>query len=259
MKNVIKCAVLILAITLSSCRAKLPLIKEEVATTKNSTEQIINQIYANKNDFQTAYIKANIAYKDDKQSQNVTAEIKILKDQKILISVRVLGFTVAKGIITPAEVKYYEKVGGKYFEGNYATLSKWLGSDLDFFKVQNMLLGLPIDDLKLEKYVATIQDNLYKLENAKQNTTEKSFYFEAVSYLMKKQEITQTAKNRKLSITYADYRKTDLGALPPQINIIANNNNAISNIEIVYKSAIFNQELSFPYDVPSGYDQLIID
>jgi len=259
MKFKLKCVLVVLVVIFSSCRSKLPLIKEAAATNKISAVKIIDQYYAKQKDFQSVYIKAVIAYQDDKQNQNVTAEIKILKDQKIMVSVRFLGFTVAKGIITPTEVKYYEKVGGKFFEGNYTTLSKWLGTDLDFFKVQNMLLGHPIDDLKLEKYTASIQENFYKLENQKQNSTEKIFYFEAENFLVKKQEIIQDFKNRKLSISFSAYKIFENITLPSQILIIANNNDAISNINIEYKSAVFNQELSFPYEVPEGYDKLNID
>jgi hypothetical protein len=52
--------------------------------------------------------KANAKYSDDQQSQNVTAEIKIKKDQQILV-IRFLGITMAKASITPTSVSYYEK------------------------------------------------------------------------------------------------------------------------------------------------------
>ena len=259
MKFKLKYVLVLFVVVFSSCKSKLPIIKETVATNTISAKQIIDKIYAKNKDFQTIYIKADIAYKDDKQDQNVTAEIKILKDQKIMVSVRFLGFTVAKGIITPTEVKYYEKIGSKFFEGNYTTLSKWLGTDLDFFKVQNMLLGNPIDDLKLEEYTANIQENFYKLDNKKQNTTEKTFYFEAENYLIKKQEIIQNSKNRKLTISYGSYKSFENIMLPSQIVIVADNNNAIANINIEYISVLFNQELNFPYSVPDGYDRLNID
>jgi hypothetical protein len=259
MRIVLKFILLSIVVLFSSCKAKLPLVKETLATNKISSDKIIEQIYANKQDFQSVYIRASIAYKDEKQDQNVTAEIKILKNQQILVSVRFLGFTVAKGIITPTEVKYYEKIGGKYFEGNYATLSKWLGTDLDFFKVQNMLLGKPLDDLKIEQYSTSIQENFYKLENVKRNITEKTFYFEAENFLTKKQEIIQSFKGRSLSISYADYKIFENMKLPTIIAIIANDNNALSNIDIAYNSVTFNQDLSFSYSVPDGYEKMTID
>jgi hypothetical protein len=43
-------------------------------------------------------------------------------------------------------VSYYEKIKGTYFEGDFSALSQWLGTDLDYNKIQNML-GEPLDDL----------------------------------------------------------------------------------------------------------------
>jgi hypothetical protein len=48
---------------------------------------------------------------------------------------------MAKASITPTSVSYYEKIKGTYFEGDFSALSQWLGTDLDYNKIQNMLLG----------------------------------------------------------------------------------------------------------------------
>jgi hypothetical protein len=45
-----------------------------------------------------------------------------------------------------------KKIKGTYFEGDFSALSQWLGTDLDYNKIQNMLLGEPLDDLSKGKY-----------------------------------------------------------------------------------------------------------
>ncbi|RZK08019.1 MAG: DUF4292 domain-containing protein, partial [Flavobacterium sp.] len=109
--------------TMVSCKSKA-VISEATATKSMSAEKVIDNHYDTKKDFRTAYIKADVGYKDDKQSLNVTADIRIKKNEQILLSVRFFGITMAKALITPKEVKYYEKSGNKYFEGDYTTLSK---------------------------------------------------------------------------------------------------------------------------------------
>ena len=83
-----------------SCKSKANLA-EGNANDLLSSEKIISNHYNNKVNFSTVYIKANAKYKDEKNSQSVTAEIRIKKDEQILVSVRFLGFTVAKALITP--------------------------------------------------------------------------------------------------------------------------------------------------------------
>lgn len=244
--------------TIVSCKSKV-VISEATATKTMSAEKVIDNHYDTKKDFKTAYIKADVGYKDDKQSLNVSADIRIKKNEQILLSIRFFGITMAKALITPTEVKYYEKTGNKYFEGDYSTLSKWLGTDLDFNKVQNMLIGQAFDDLNKGKYDSSIEDGLYKLYDKSNKSTEKSFFFEASQFLIKKQEISQKAKNRMLKVSYPNHKDYPEVILPTELIIDALQDNKATKINIEYKSATFNEGLSFPYSVPSGYDRIFID
>ncbi|MFY0481796.1 DUF4292 domain-containing protein [Flavobacterium sp. PLA-1-15] len=257
----IKCTYLVMLIgfaTMVSCKSKA-VISEASATKTMSAEKVIDNHYDTKKDFKTAYIKADVGYKDDKQSLNVSADIRIKKNEQILLSIRFFGITMAKALITPKEVKYYEKSGNKYFEGDYTTLSKWLGTDLDFQKVQNMLIGQAFDDLNKGKYDSSIEDGLYKLNDKSNKNTEKAFFFEASQFLIKKQEISQKAKKRMLKVSYPNHKDYPEVILPTQLVIEALQDNKATKIDIEYKSATFNEELSFPYSVPSGYDRIFID
>jgi hypothetical protein len=244
---------------LVSCKSKAVLIEGKSAKEKISSTKIIENHYNNKKEFSTLYIKASAHYEDDKQKQNVTAEIKIKKDEMILISIRFIGITMAKAMITPTEVKYYEKINGSYFEGDYATLSQWLGTDLDFKKVQNLLLGEALEDLKKGKYITSIEDNLYKLEDTNDPNMEKSYFFESEKCLLKKQQITQKEPERMLQILYPSYSAYDQISLPTNILIEAVQTKGKTNIAIDYNAVSFNEELSFPYSVPEGYERIFIN
>lgn len=249
---------LVLLLVLASCKTKAVLAEGQASSTL-SAEKIISSYNNNKIDFSTLYIKASARYEDEKQAQNVQAEIKIKKNEKILISVRVLGITMAKALITPSSVQYYDKIGNKYFEGDYSLLSRWIGTDLDYQKLQNMFLGKTIDDLHAGKYAASIIEKFYKLESNTDSYTSKSFYFESDNYLVKKQEINQSLKNRTLQIEYPDYKRYDSMILPLSLAIDARQKESKTNINIEYKNISFNEELSFPYNVPEGYERIFIE
>jgi len=248
------------SLTLVSCKSKAAVISQTSNVSKPITSnKIIENHYNNKKDFSTLYIKSSAHYEDGKQSQNVTAEIKIKKDEMILISIRFLGITMAKALITPNEVKYYEKIGGKYLEGNYSTLSNWLGTDLDFQKVQNMIIGQALDNLNDEEYKATLEDNLYKLENDSDANTKKAYFFESGNFLINKEEITQTDKERMVKISYPNHSEYDKISLPTGLIIDAIQKNGKTNINIDYNTVTFNEELSFPYTVPEGFERIFIN
>ena len=258
-----KIVFILVVIFLVSCKSKQVFVATK--TPKNgvkedsvlTSQRIIQRHYSNKNDFSTLYIRASAKYNHEDDSQSVSAEIKIKKDEKILVSVRFLGITMAKALITPQEVKYYEKINGSYFEGDYQALSQWLGTDLDFNKIQNMLIGQPIDDLSKAKYTFTETDKFYKL-NTTEDQTEKSFFFEAEHFLLKKQEINQPEKERGFVASYPNFQEFASAILPASLTINAMQKKGRTTLIVDYNSTTLNEELTFPYSVPDGYDRIFI-
>jgi hypothetical protein len=243
-----------------SCKAKGKAVEESKKEDSNSmsADRILKNHYAIKSDFTTLYIKSNVKYNDEKQSQNLTAEIKIKKDEQILVSIRFLGITMAKALITPTSVSYYEKMGGTYFEGDFSSLSKWLGTDLNFTKVQNLLIGQTMDDLTKGKYQDTLVDQEYRLEDLSKNEIKKYFFFGKDSFLLNKQEISQTTENRKIEVSYSDYKKYNESPIPSEIAINAVQDKGKIEINLSYKTITINEELNFPYSVPNDYKRILI-
>jgi hypothetical protein len=253
-------AILIMSVFVISCKSKAVAVQNNNKTEEPTKEdkKAVEKHYDNKLDFKTLYIKASAKYVDEKQSQNVTAEIRIEKDKQILVSVRFLGITMAKALITPTAVSYYEKINSTYYEGDFTSLSKWLGTELDYSKVQNLLVGEALDDLRKGKYTQTIVENLFRLEDEKDDKLKKTFYLDSDKYLLQKEEISQPAENRFLKISYADSKTFDQGILPTSIEINAIQPKGKTDINLNYNNISFNEELSFPYSVPGGYKKVII-
>lgn len=250
---------IVVLFSLIGCKSTKGVLNDSAATKNMEAKKIIQNHYDLKENFETVYIRANAKYKDDKQSMSFTADIKIEKDKQILVSIRFIGITMAKALITPSEVKYYEKNGNNFFEGDYSTLSNWLGTDLDFFKIQNLLLGKAIDDLKKQDYSASIEDKMYKIEEKKDSENKKVFYFESSKFVLKKQLIQQPKKNRELQVSYPNHQEYSEAILPLIIVIEAAQNNQKNSIFINYNTITFNEALSFPYSVPSNYDRIQIE
>lgn len=244
-----------------SCKSKqiTVLNSDAEAITGLKTNAVVDKLYANKADYKTVYIKSDASFDNGKQSQNVTAEIRIKKDEQILVSIRFLGITMAKASITPTNVSYYEKIKGTYFEGDFSSLSQWLGTDLNYDKVQNMLMGEALDDLRKGKYTQTMEDQGYRLDDKANNSTQKTFYIDATNFKIKKEEVAQTDKARNIQIEYADYNLFSQILMPQTVKINAQQEKGKTEIQLQYNTISFNEELSFPYSVPNGYKRILIN
>ena len=246
-----------LIVFLIGCKSKQA-VATAAANDNIEVTKIINGHYKNEHDFSTLNIRANAKYEDEKQSHSMNADIRIKKDEIIWINIKFLGIPMAKAMITPTKVSYYEKINNTYFEGDFSMLSNWLGTDLDFSKVQNLFLGKAIDDLTKEKWVSEINEKLYKLSKPSDSDISKEFYFEAANYLLKKETISQTSQNRTLEIQYPSHKSVEKMFLPNEINIKASQKNNVS-IDIEYKSTTFNENLSYSYSIPNDYKAIEID
>jgi Domain of unknown function (DUF4292) len=250
---------LILLLFMLSCKTK-QVVTQPPKTTVNeiTAKTIIDNHYNNKIDFSALSISSDVSYADERQSQNVTAEIKIKKDREILVIIRFLGITMAKAYITPKTVSYYEKIKGTYFEGNFSSLSQWLGTDLDFNKIQNMLIGEAIYNLKDGKYKESLEEQVYKLEDVSANNLKKTFFLDATKFLITKQEITQVAEDRMIQIAYSESKEYNQGTMPTKVVINAFQSKGKAEIGLEYNKVTFNEEFSLPYTVPNGYKKIII-
>jgi hypothetical protein len=249
--------ILIIGLSFLSCKSsKIDRNKMPVGMT---AKNIIQHHYDNSFDKETVIARLKIKYIGKNSLPGVTASLRIKKDEIIWISLYKLGFPVGKALITKNRVSYYEKINRTYFDGDFTLLSKWLGTELDFDKVQNLLLGQAILDLKTKKYTVNLKINKYQL------TPKKSFdLFNALflinpdNFKIDSQKIYQKNKNKSLTIQYNNYVKVDNEDFPKKIHITASDKKNKSIIDINYRSIGFNDPVSFPFKIPRNYKQMVL-
>lgn len=244
-------------IILQSCKGTKGITGSTIKRLK--TEKIVSNHYNKAFNFKTLNAKVKVKYDDGKQSFSPNVTIRMEKDKQIWISAKILGITLAKVLITPNKVSYYEKIDNTYFEGNFELISDWLGTDLDFNKVQQLLLGQALFDLRDDKYISSIENGKHQLKPKKElELFERLFIVNPVSFKMFSQRLKQPLENRNLQINYRSYQKVGNQDFPKEIYIEASENSEKTFINIEYRTVDYNANVSFPFKIPSGYEQVTI-
>jgi len=239
----------------ASCGTK-KVITEGTASEKMSAKNIIRQHYLNQLDFKTLAGKLKIDYSDGTSEQSFSVSLRMEKDKAIWISAP-LG--IVKAYITPDRVSFYNKLENEYFDGDFSFLSNLLGTELDFEKVQNLLLGQALFDLKEETYNASVSDENYELKPKNPGTLFKTlFHIEPKNFKMASQQLSQPLRKRLLDINYKNYQKINKWILPNEIAIVAIENDKRNTIGIEYRSIEFDEPLRFPYKIPDGYEEIVL-
>ena len=224
-----------------------------------AVSKVVQQHYANEADFETLQARVRVQFKNDEQNQALTVSYRMKKDDTIWLSASVLNFPLAKVLITPESVKYYEKIGGTYFDGDFTLLSRLLGTPLDFQKVQNLLIGQTIYDLRDERYELTESERGYQLEPVSSDFLKKMFLLDTKNFRAVAQQISQKGAARSVTVTYPSYQLVGGEVFPKEIKVIANDAGSNTQIDMEFRSVEFGVPVSFPFEIPSGYDEITLE
>lgn len=247
---------MMITLVLSSCKTKSVATKKG-ATKSMSANKIIKTHYDKSFKQKTLIAKMKVKYKGKSNLPSVTASLRVEKDKTIWISLSKIGFPIGKVLITKNKVSYYEKINRTYFEGDFALLSNWLGTELDFEKVQNLILGEPIFNLKKERHLAEENENNYQLTPKKPYELFDIFYFiNNSSFKLDRQQVNQLNEEKELTVDYGNYEKIGKEMFPKKIVITAQDHNLTTTVDIEYRTIQFNKSVYFPFTIPEGYKEI---
>jgi len=240
--------------TLGSCKSTKSISGGEV-NAKMSAKNIITAHYSNQPKFKTLRGRVKIDYANGDDSQGVNVSLRMEKDKVIWMSAP-LG--VVKVHITPNRVSFYNKLQNEYFDGDFSYLSDLLGTELDFEKVQNLLLGNAVLDLRKERFNSEVYNGNYQLKPKKARELFKIlFQLEPKNFKIAEQEISQPENARQLMAKYT-YQDISGNVLPDEVKIIAEEAGDLTTIDLSFRNLELNKPMNFPYKVPKGYDKITL-
>lgn len=224
------------------------------ANYKLSTKQLIKENTKQNPNFNTLQSRLKITLIQNGKTQAHTVNFRAKKDEFLWINAT---FSVIRALVTPERVSFYNKLDNTYFDGDYKYLSDLLGTELDFQKVQNLLLGEAIFNLKNGDYKASVNEGSYVLQPKNQRELFEIFFLlDPTHFKVKSQQISQPKEFRHLQIDYVSHQQVEKQILPENIKVIAveANEEIILNLEL--KNVSLNEDLRFPFKIPSGFKEI---
>ena len=245
----------LLVLLITSCKSK-KIVRGGNLNEKLSAKTIIRGHYKNQQEFKTLRGRVKINYSDGETSQGFNVSLRLEKDKAIWISAP-LG--IVKAYITPDRVSFYNKLDNTFFDGDFSYLSELIGTELDFEKTQNVLLGYAILDLREEKYQTSISNNNYQLRPKIAGKLFKIlFQLEPSNFRVSLLQLAGPEENKSLEIEYKGYQKINKRILPNEIEVVAINGNHRNQINIIYKDIEFDRKLNFQYKIPKGFKEIVL-
>jgi len=245
-------------VLLSSCKSVSKTVTKRTLKPLKISEIVTKQKATNVT-ARTVMAKIKVKYITVKKTQNITAKLRLQKDSVVWISLTAVGgIPVAKILIKPHHVSYYEKLNKTYYDGDFSLLSKWLKTDLDFQKIQHMLFAQPIYNIEAKKFILAISENNYQLKAKKKRDSARPIYWlYPTNFKLHKQSFYKNKKEH-LTFIYDSFDASTTNIYPNKMQVIAQNKKELVKINLTYRSLKFDLPLRFPFKIPKNYKPLDI-
>ena len=76
---------------------------------------------------------------------------------------------------------------------------------------------------------------------------------------MQREKLESEIDNSILDINYNSYQNIEEQSFPKELVVLAKNNDGIANIKLDLTSLSLNNELRYPFTIPDGFKELILN
>ena len=200
--------------------------------------------------------RLKVTFDDGNRSQQLVVNLRMEKDKMIWLSATML-IPIAKMIITPKTISFYEKFQKNYYEGDLSFINEYLGIDFEYENLQNVLIGKPVIELRKGKWEQIKNPKFYVISPKSYNNDFRPiFFFDPSTFLLKEQRLIFNDTNKSLMIFYDDFQKVDGKLVPSKISLNLIGKNDIIKIILEFTRAEIPNNLTFPFSTPSGYSPI---
>ena len=185
-------------------------------------------------------------YDNGKREQQVIIQFRMENKKKLWLSATML-IPIAKLMITPNQVSFYEKFQKSYFQGGFDLINKPFGTNFRYSDVENIFLGKPILDPGYGRWKQISNPQYYILiPQGKRAGLKPTLFFDPVSFLLKEQRVIIPQNNYSITIKYLQHLKIEGKSVPSLIEIILFDGNERQSLKLEFTRTYFNRGNKFP-------------
>ena len=224
-----------------------------------NNKNLISKINELKPKFKNFRSSIKVNYQNKISNYQVNLNLRIIDKEALWISANML-VPIAKLLITDKKIKFFEKFQKNFFEEDLENLNTNIGFNIQFETIKNLFIGSPLTNLEKFKVDRVDNEKFYKISYPGFNKKYNYFCsFDPKTFLIYEQVIDIQNSSKKLTIKYLRYQKINYEFYPKIINIIFENGNEITKIELDFEKIDLPKKLNIPFKIPEGYKKLILN
>ena len=138
-------------------------------------------------------------YDDGEDQQSISISYRYKKDEVVWMSAKLAGLIqVAKLMITPDNIQFYERIDQSYFDGDFQFISSVLGLELNYEQLQNLLLGEIIKPFDILKSELSDIEGYFQIQSTFENGIIQTVILNANNFKVEQQTLKKGDKEIKI-------------------------------------------------------------
>ena len=197
--------------------------------------------------------RVKTTYDNGKRKQQIIINLRMEKSKSIWMSANMI-VPIAKLLVTPERVSFYEKFQKTFFEGDVNFINQQFDTSFEFKDLQNLLMGLPLTNIKTGRWQTIYHPKYYILiPKSDKLRFRPTFFFDPNNFLLLEQRFMVAGTQKSLTVKYFNHQKLDGEFIPGEVEISLFNGSELTRIKLEYTLTDFPDRLSIPFDIPAGY------
>jgi hypothetical protein len=248
------CLLACLLLLVSACGSSKKLNKEEDLE-KKRLEEIYQKVGERqlRSDWMDA--RAKIKYEDANMQVGATAYIRVKKDSIIWVSVRKMGFEVARIQIQQDSVFVLDRLNNEYMKKPISAIKDYIELPANFQIIQSLVYGHPVF-FSTQRPSVTIIDRNYRLSL---NTPEmNSEYLIDEDYLLKSVDLLEVRTGQSFAIRFDDYQIEDGNQNFSYIRLFKMDSpvSGQASLDVKFSKVEFNVPKNISFEIPEKYTRM---
>ena len=254
-KGVVLFQYLTIAFILLGCGGSKTVLSDFKPNTSVSVKALLASHYNAIANFSTLQGKMGISILAEGGEMGYTLSLRMTKNEKLWLNAT-LG--IVRALVSVEGVQFYNKLDQTYFEGRFDILSKWLGMDLNFNQLQNLLLGQAIMDFSPKELELSFSESQYQLRTKDSLGLDYRIRINPTHLLADQQYLSQNGGKRAVIVNYSSYQSVGGRIIPETIVLTVTEGSEVTQIELILHSITLDQQLNFPFSIPEGYQKMAL-
>jgi hypothetical protein len=242
----------------SGCKSKKLVVvnrpaADSAAVKANDKSSTLATIRSKQVTFNTFSGKAKTKLDINGNSNDVTLNIRINRDQKIWISITAIaGIEVARALITPDSIQVVNRLQSVYLKKPFSYIHSYASKQVNFKTVQSLLVGNAIGELLNEDAQFTPQGTNTVVNGNFQGLIYKLLL--GADLKVTQTNLSSQAPRQSLQVANSVFIQSGSRVIPSQIDINSTAGNKKIQANLRYTKADFDLPQDYPFSIPKSYE-----